>query len=186
MDALTPAERRGAIVVVVLLALGAAQDLWRASRPLPVAPPGLSGNVASPVEGGEGATGRGGGEDRARDPNPVAPGGAAVVVDLNRASAIELDALPGVGPVLAGRIIAHRSRHGPFRHPEELLAVRGIGPRLFAKLEPRVTVGPGPSPGRDTSDQAGPGGLQSAARPVSRRADSGSVQRHPLPITRQD
>jgi competence protein ComEA len=186
VDALTPAERRGAIIVVVLLALGAAQDLWRASRPLPAASPGLPGSIASPLEEGAGAGALGDGADRVHDRGVAAPGAAGAIVDLNRASALDLDGLPGVGPVLAGRIIAHRSRHGPFRHPEELLAVRGIGPRLFAKLVPRVTAGPGPPAGRAFPDRAGPDGLQSAARPAPLRADSGSVRPPTVPITRQD
>ena len=67
-------------------------------------------------------------------------------MDLNRASARELDALPGVGPVLAARIIEHRSRYGAFHAAEDLKAVRGFGPRLFARLEPLIRVGPVPPP----------------------------------------
>ena len=67
---------------------------------------------------------------------------APAAVDLNRATARELEKLPGVGPVLAGRIVAHRQRYGPFRQPEELLAVRGIGPRLLERLRPHVRVDP--------------------------------------------
>ena len=146
MDALTPAERRGAIVVVLLLALGAGHDLWRASRPLPAPPREAHERPVLPAEGwaeGPAVDGRtgpdliGAGDERAATTRP-----SNAVIDLNRATARELDELPGVGPVLAGRIIAHRERHGRFRHPEELLAVRGIGPRLFARLRPRVTVGP--------------------------------------------
>src|SRR5262245_57099478 len=66
-----------------------------------------------------------------------------VPTDLNRASAGELDRLPGVGPVLAARIVDYRARHGAFRRVEELMAVRGIGPRLYARLAPRVSVGGG-------------------------------------------
>ncbi len=137
MEALTPAERRGALVVVLLLALGAGHDLWRAVRPLPDArgadrltatPPGpRDARDAPPAPDADPATG-------------VGPR-AARALDLNRASASELDALPGIGPVLAARIIAHRERHGPFASREELLAVRGIGPRLLARLAGRVRVG---------------------------------------------
>ena len=145
MNALTPAERRGAIVVVLLLALGTAHDLWRSSWPLPP-PPERGGVGSAPVEAGSREPGPGDG-DGARDLREGRPGAmpsGTRSVDLNRATAADLDALPGVGPVLAGRIIAHRERHGPFRDPEELLAVRGIGPRLFARLHPWITVGVGP------------------------------------------
>jgi competence protein ComEA len=145
VDALTPAERRGAIVVVLLLALGAAHDLWRASRPLPAPSRDAREVSAPPVEEWAEAPGSG-------DRPSGTPGSGMTSIDLNRATARELDEVPGVGPVLAGRIIAHRERHGPFRHPEELLAVRGIGPRLFARLRPRVTVGPA----RPVAAPAGP------------------------------
>jgi len=66
----------------------------------------------------------------------------APTLDLTTATAAELDALPGIGPVLAGRILAERRRMGGFRRVEDLLAVPGIGPRLFERLAPRVRVGP--------------------------------------------
>lgn len=150
MDALTPAERRGAIVVVLLLALGAGHDLWRASRPIPAPPSDARGVGAAPIEAWSGEPGGdegAGGAHGLRDGRTAATRPGMTSVDLNRATAADLDALPGVGPVLAGRIIAHRERHGPFRHAEELLAVRGIGPRLFARLRPRITVGSGRPPG---------------------------------------
>jgi competence protein ComEA len=73
---------------------------------------------------------------------PEPSGGAAAGgrVNLNTATAAELEALPGVGPVLAQRIIDHREKHGGFRSVEELREVPGIGDATFAELEPRVTV----------------------------------------------
>ncbi|BDU76182.1 ComEA family DNA-binding protein [Mesoterricola sediminis] len=70
---------------------------------------------------------------------PKAP---ASPVDLNAATATELVQLPGVGPGIAARIVAHRKAHGPFRRPEDLLEVRGLGNRVFQRLRPHVTVGP--------------------------------------------
>ena len=136
MPAWTPAERRGALLVALLLSLGAARDLWRASHPR---------MTSAPAEVAEGPAGPAGGPPSAP---PGAPGpavaGASATVDLNEAGAAELDALPGIGPVLAGRILQHRSAHGPFREPEDLLAVPGIGPRLYERLRPRIRVGPPP------------------------------------------
>lgn len=60
------------------------------------------------------------------------------VVDVNRADAAALATLPGVGPVLAARIIAHRDSAGPFRKPEDLLAVSGIGPSTLERVKDRV------------------------------------------------
>ena len=61
-------------------------------------------------------------------------------IDLNRASADELDALPGVGPATAQAIVAHREANGPFSSVEGLLDVRGIGPAKFESLRDLVTV----------------------------------------------
>lgn len=64
------------------------------------------------------------------------------LLDLNRATAAELDALPGIGKVLAGRIVEWREREGPFQSVDDLGKVEGIGPALLAKLAPLVTVAP--------------------------------------------
>jgi competence protein ComEA len=61
-------------------------------------------------------------------------------LDLNAAAAAELEALPGVGPALAARILAHRGAHGPFRSVGDLANVPGIGEKLAARLRPLVTV----------------------------------------------
>ncbi len=75
---------------------------------------------------------------------PRSTGGAAPqvapAVNLNTASAEQLEALPGIGPVLARRIIEYRVRHGPFPRLEELLQVEGIGPKLLQELRPHVIV----------------------------------------------
>ena len=68
------------------------------------------------------------------------PGSAGGPVNLNTATAAELEALPGVGPVLASAIVAWREEHGQFSSVAELQEVSGIGPKSFAKLEPLVTT----------------------------------------------
>jgi competence protein ComEA len=73
----------------------------------------------------------------------VAAGGAPAAgsrVDLNAATAAELDALPGIGPVLAQRIVDHRTRNGPFRSVDQLDDVPGIGPAIAAELAELVAV----------------------------------------------
>jgi competence protein ComEA len=61
-------------------------------------------------------------------------------VNLNSATASELEGLPGVGPVLAGRIVDWRTEHGRFASVDELAEVSGIGEKMFAQLQPKVTV----------------------------------------------
>jgi competence protein ComEA len=83
-------------------------------------------------------------------------------LDPNTASSQALQRLPGIGPALAGRIIEHRELQGPFRSPRDLLAVKGIGPKTFERLEPYLFV----------SAPAEPTPAQSAAEPGE--ASSGS------------
>lgn len=59
-------------------------------------------------------------------------------LDLNAATARQLEALPGIGPVMAKRILARRDSLGPFGSMEELDRVRGIGPVLLGKLSPLI------------------------------------------------
>ncbi len=68
------------------------------------------------------------------------PGGDRQKVNLNTADAAALEALPGIGPALAGRIISHRSEHGPFATVEDVTDVPGIGPAMLARLKDQVTV----------------------------------------------
>ncbi len=75
----------------------------------------------------------------------VAPPGAATgsadgLVDLGTADAAALEELPGIGPVLAERIVQWRSEHGPFASVDDLRQVSGIGPALLDKLRDRVRV----------------------------------------------
>ena len=65
---------------------------------------------------------------------------APVLIDLNRATTAELETLPGVGPVLAQRIVDYRTTHGRFTSVDELREVSGIGPAKFAEIRSRVRV----------------------------------------------
>jgi competence protein ComEA len=61
-------------------------------------------------------------------------------LNINTASAEELERLPGIGKGLAERIIDHRAKFGPFRRPEHLIIVRGISDRRFRALRDLITV----------------------------------------------
>jgi competence protein ComEA len=66
--------------------------------------------------------------------------GGGAPINLNSATAADLDALPGIGPVLAQRIVDYRQQQGPFTSIDQLDDVPGIGPSLFAQLRKRVAV----------------------------------------------
>lgn len=66
-------------------------------------------------------------------------------IDVDRASAGDWERLPGIGPALASRIVADRAQRGPFRSPEGLLRVRGIGPKTLSRLRPFLRSAPADS-----------------------------------------
>lgn len=76
----------------------------------------------------------------AGDAPAAGPADSGGLVDLNTADVAELDALPGIGPVLAQRIVEHRAQQGPFGSVDELDDVPGIGPAIAAELAELVTV----------------------------------------------
>ena len=61
-------------------------------------------------------------------------------IDLNRATAVEMEQLPGIGPAMAARILEYRAENGRFNSVDELDEVRGIGPKKLEKLRPLVRV----------------------------------------------
>lgn len=61
-------------------------------------------------------------------------------VSLNQGTAADFDSLPGVGPVLASRIVAFRDQHNHFTSVDQLQEVPGIGPKVFATLKPLIKL----------------------------------------------
>jgi len=91
----------------------------------------------------------------AAEPSPVLPSSATPAgstvarqqapapeekVDLNSATAEDLEKVPGIGPTLAERIVAFRDEHGRFEKVDDLLNVRGIGTRSLERIRPHVKV----------------------------------------------
>jgi competence protein ComEA len=105
-------------------------------------------NLARVVQDGEQIVVPAKGASPGPAPAATAPGGPAVAgetaavtpVDLNSADVAQLDTLPGIGPVLAARIVDWRTRNGRFTRVEELAEVRGIGEHLLGELRSLVTV----------------------------------------------
>ncbi len=126
---------------------GAATDAVNLAAPVTdgqqVLVPGTDATAAPAVPGAPAAAGAG---NPAAPPavGPAAPGatpgGPPGPLDLNTATAAELESLPRVGPVLAGRIVEFRQQNGGFTAVTDLDAVPGIGPALMDALVPLVTV----------------------------------------------
>jgi competence ComEA-like helix-hairpin-helix protein len=80
----------------------------------------------------------------AKETNGRVQGGAGaprgMVININTASVSDLEKLPGVGKVLAERIVEHRQNYGPFRRAEHLMMVRGISDRKFREIQQMLTV----------------------------------------------
>jgi competence protein ComEA len=95
-----------------------------------VVPEAVGSGAGGPAVGGTPSVGVGGSSAE----------GSGDEVALNRAGPAELETLPGVGPVLAQRIIAHRQVNGPFQAVEDLLDVPGIGEATLAGFRDLVVV----------------------------------------------
>jgi competence protein ComEA len=70
----------------------------------------------------------------------VSGSSAAGPVDLNSATAVQLDALPGIGPSTAAAIVAYRDKHGPFKSIDGLLEIKGLGASKVDALRELVRV----------------------------------------------
>jgi competence protein ComEA len=73
-------------------------------------------------------------------PGETAPGSSSGLINVNTASATELETLSGIGEVLAATIVEYRTQNGPFASVDDLLDVSGIGPATLEEIRDQVTV----------------------------------------------
>lgn len=107
-------------------------------------------NLAAKLLDGQQVSIPGGGPGEIAPPQPTAVfrvlTGAATgipsadLININTATATELEALPGIGPTLAQRIVDYRTQHGPFQSIGDIMNVSGIGPAIFDQLQALITV----------------------------------------------
>jgi competence protein ComEA len=93
----------------------------------------LGVGLAAVAPSGQGSKGKSA-SAKAAVATPAAP------VNLNTATAAQIETLPGIGPKAAQRIIEYRQKNGGFKKIEELMNVKGIGEKSFLKLKPLVVV----------------------------------------------
>ncbi len=73
---------------------------------------------------------------------PLVKGEEVPRIDLNKATLSQLNSLPGIGPVIAERILELRKKSGPFKRVEDLMNIQGIGEKKFLKLKDLITIKP--------------------------------------------
>jgi competence protein ComEA len=97
-------------------------------------------NLAAPLaDGTQVLVPRSGGSASGATAGATSPDGTSLI-NVNTASAIELEALPGVGEVLAAAIVRYRTEHGPFATVDDLVDVSGIGPLTLEEIRDHTTV----------------------------------------------
>lgn len=140
----TPAERKALLFFSAVLVLGTSTRLYRARQDGPPANPQAVTALESQIKAADSArkTGRRAIRGRKQKPPPPRPG----PVDLDVATAEEIESLRHIGPALARRIVADRDSFGPFGSRDALLRVRGIGPSMVEKLDSSVTFSLLPRP----------------------------------------
>ncbi|HUF49595.1 MAG TPA: helix-hairpin-helix domain-containing protein [Longimicrobiales bacterium] len=155
-------ERRALAIILALIMLAAAARWLERPRPIleNVAPLDVQrleqeSRAAQDMSGTRAPrSGSAGSRDR-----PAA--GSATALDLNTATAAQIEALPGIGPTVAARIIDQRQR-APFRYVSDLRNVRGIGPTLAARLAPLVLLSADPPPSPPSTGRTEPAGTGTA------------------------
>jgi DNA uptake protein ComE-like DNA-binding protein len=179
----TPGEKKALLFLSLVGVLGAGARLVAAHQvpvPSPAEVNALDAQIRAVDSVRRGLRAEGGGRTKGRRsrakrtadsvqatlPAPLPPALRPLPLDIDRASPEELQALPGIGPTLARRIVAARDSSGPFGSLDELQArVRGVGPALAKRLAPAVTFSaPRSPPSAERTEPFGNGGTPAPAR----------------------
>ncbi len=97
-----------------------------------------SGNSALfSAQAGSSSSGSSNSSSKSTEKNNNTQGG---LININTADQSEIESLPGIGPALAGRIIQYREENGPYRVPEDIKNVSGIGEKRYQEIEDKITV----------------------------------------------
>ena len=136
---ITPSERKALLFLAGVIALGSAARVVRARStdgPAEASRVALAAQIArvdSAQKNSRGKKGRAAGKTTPG----LRPGDPPI--DLDQAAASEIDQLPGIGKVVAARIVSNRDSFGTFGSLRELQRVKGIGPKLAERIGPHVT-----------------------------------------------
>ena len=140
----TPAERKALLFFSAVLVLGTATRAYRALQDR--TPVGVSARAALETQIKAADSARRAGRAGKRSKKAKAPAKPLGAVDLDVATAEEIEALRHIGPALAKRIVADRDSFGPFGSREGFLRVKGVGPSMVEKLDTSVTFSLLPRP----------------------------------------
>jgi competence ComEA-like helix-hairpin-helix protein len=141
----TPGERKALLFLGVVLLLGSGVRVARAIGSHSTADPAARAAIEKQIGAVDSVRRHGkkkGQPRKPRSPDAVIP----AILDLDIASAEQIETLRGIGPSLAKRIIADRDSLGPFGSLDGLQRVRGVGPKLAARIDSSVTFSLLPRP----------------------------------------
>lgn len=136
---ITPSERKALLFLAGIIALGSAARVVRARStdgPAEASRVALAAQIARVDSARKSSRGRKG-RAAGKATQGLRPGDRPI--DLDQAAAAEIDRLPGIGKVVAARIVSNRDSFGTFGSLRELQRVKGIGPKLAERIRPHVT-----------------------------------------------
>lgn len=162
----TAGEKKALLFLAAVMALGSGVRVLRAVEGKPGVDAAATAAIERQIQAVDSIRKNG----RKKKPKKVAKPpelAAPAIIDLDVATAEQIETLRGIGPSLAGRIVADRDSLGPFGSLEQLQRVRGVGPKLSARIDSSVTFSLLPRP--STTAKTAPKRRRKASRGESRK-----------------